>query len=75
MSKAYRVEFLCPKGTHTINFQRRCSKPSLSETEAMELCADEELSCTRANCGWHGKASSARVVRIIPFDWVLAPAP
>jgi hypothetical protein len=74
MSKAYRVEFLCPKGTHTINLQRRCSKPSLSESEAMKLCANEELACARPNCGWRGKASHTKVVRIIPFDWVLAPA-
>jgi hypothetical protein len=74
MSKAYRIEFTCPKGSHTISFQRKCSKPSLSETEAMKMYAHEEIFCTRANCGWRGKASRAKVARIIPFDWVLAPA-
>jgi hypothetical protein len=74
MSKAYRVEFLCPKGSHTINLQRKMPVASLSEDEAMEMFRDEELSCTRANCGWHGKASSARVIRILPFDWIFAPA-
>jgi len=74
MSKAYRVEFLCPKGSHTINLQKKMAIASLSEDEAMEMFGDVELSCTRANCGWHGKASNARVIRILPFDWVFAPA-
>ena len=69
MSKAYRVEFLCPKSGHTIRVQRRCSKSSLSETEAMEICGKEEISCTHASCGWRGtslqrKGSSGPPLRL-----------
>jgi hypothetical protein len=74
VSKAYRVVFECPKGGHYINLQRKCSKASLSETEAMEMFAEEEISCANPNCGWHGKVSGMKLLRILPFNWVLAPA-
>jgi len=73
MSLAYRMVFECPNG-HTINLQKKCGKASLSETEAMRLFGDEGLSCPYANCGWHGKASDAKLRRILPFNWILAPA-
>jgi hypothetical protein len=66
--------FECPNGRHNINLQKKCSSVSLSEDEAMELFGDEEISCTGPNCGWHGKASSTRLLRILPFNWVLSPA-
>ena len=72
MSLAYRIVFQCPKG-HNINLQRKCGNASLSETEAMKLFGDEELSCLHANCGWHGKASEATLRRILPFNWIFAP--
>jgi hypothetical protein len=74
MNKAYRVVFQCPKGNHNINLQRKCSKASLSEAEAMELFGREELSCASPRCGWHGKASETRLLRILPFNWVLSAA-
>ena len=74
MSKAYRVVFECPKGGHNINFQRKVSKASLSDTEAMEMFGDEEISCTNRDCGWRGKASKTKLLRILPFDWIFVPA-
>ena len=73
MSLAYRIVFECPNG-HSINLQKKCSNVSLSETEAMKLFGDEKLSCSHANCGWQGKASEAKLRRILPFNWILAPA-
>jgi hypothetical protein len=73
MSKAYRIVFECPKGGHNINFQRKCSAPSLSDIEAMEMFGDEQISCTNPDCGWHGKASKTKLLRILPFYWVLSP--
>jgi hypothetical protein len=35
-----------------------------------EIFGDVELSCQRLKCGWHGKASTARLLRILPFNWV-----
>jgi hypothetical protein len=72
MSLAYRIVFECPNG-HNINLQKKCGNVSLSETEAMKLFGDEELACPYANCGWHGKASEAKLRRILPFNWILAP--
>jgi hypothetical protein len=66
--------FECPKGHHTINLQKKCANTRLSEEEAMEMFGDEEVSCTTANCGWHGKASRTKLLRILPFNWILAPA-
>jgi hypothetical protein len=74
MSKAYRVVFECPKDGHNINFQRKCSKASLSDDEAMELFGDEKISCTNPSCGWSGKANKARLLRVLPFYWVFLPA-
>jgi hypothetical protein len=71
MSLAYRIVFECPNG-HNINLQKKCGNVSLSETEAMKLFGGEELSCPYANCGWHGKASKAKLRRILPFNWILA---
>jgi hypothetical protein len=73
MSNAYRIVFECPKGGHDINFQRKCSVASLSDIEAMEMFGDEQISCTDPNCGWHGKASKTKLLRILPFYWVLSP--
>jgi hypothetical protein len=73
MSLAYRIVFECPNG-HNINLQRKCGNVSLSEGEAMKLFGDEELSCSNANCRWHGKASNTRLVRILPFNWILSPS-
>jgi hypothetical protein len=74
MSKAYRVVCECPKGGHNINFQQKCSKASLSDVEAMEMFGDEEISCTNPDCGWHGKVSKTRLLRIMPFNWIFSPA-
>ena len=71
MSLAYRIVFECPKGGHNINLQKKCST-RLSEAEAMEMFGDEQLSCSNPTCGWHGKASKARVLRMLPFDWILS---
>ena len=73
MSLAYRIVFECPKG-HNINLQKKCGNVSLSEADAMKLFGDEELSCSNANCCWQGKASKARLVRILQFNWILSPA-
>jgi hypothetical protein len=72
MSNAYRFVFECPNG-HNINLQRKCTKESLSETEALEIVGDVEVSCDKLKCGWHGKASTARLLRILPFNWILSP--
>jgi hypothetical protein len=65
--------FECPNGSHHINLQKKCTSVSLSETEAMKMFGDEELSCTCPSCGWRGKASKTRLLRILPFNWILAP--
>ena len=73
MSLAYRIVFECPNG-HQINLQKVCPNVSLTEDEAMTLFGAEDLSCAKADCGWHGKASKARILRLLPFNWILAPA-
>jgi hypothetical protein len=74
MSLAYRIIFECPNGRHNINLQKKCDNVSLSEAEAMKIFGNEELSCTNPNCGWHGKASKTRLLRILPFNWILSPS-
>jgi len=74
MNKAYRFVFVCPKGGHDITLQRKCSRASLSELEAMELFGGEKISCASPQCGWRGKASKAKLRRILPFNWVFSPA-
>jgi len=74
MSQAYRIVFECPSGHHYINFQRKLSKPSLSDIEVIDLFGEEEISCSNEKCGWHGKASAAKILRIMPFKWVFQPA-
>ena len=59
MSNAYRFVFECPNG-HNINLQRKCTKEALSETEALEIFGDIEVSCEKLKCGWRGKASKAK---------------
>jgi hypothetical protein len=66
--------FECPKGHHNINLQKKCPNRSLSETDAMKMFGNEEIACADPACGWHGKASRTRLLRILPFDWILAPA-
>src|SRR5215469_1517788 len=73
MSLAYRIVFECPKG-HNINLQKKCGTVSMSEADAIKLFGDEELSCSNPACRWHGKASKAKLVRILPFNWILSPA-
>jgi len=73
MSQAYRMVFLCPNG-HNMNLQRKCRKPSLSETEASKIFGNEQMSCAHPDCGWRGKASKARLLRILPFNWIFSPA-
>jgi hypothetical protein len=73
MSKAYRIVFACPKGGHNINLQRKCSKPALSENDAMKIFGKEEITCDSPRCGWHGKVSNTRLLRILPFDWIFSP--
>jgi hypothetical protein len=71
MTNAYQFIFECPSG-HSLHFERKCDRESLSQTEAMEMFGDVELSCQRLKCGWQGKASTARLLRILPFNWVLS---
>ncbi len=33
-----------------------------------------EIACVDPNCGWHGKASKTKLLRILPFDWIFSPA-
>jgi predicted RNA-binding Zn-ribbon protein involved in translation (DUF1610 family) len=74
MSQAYQVVFECPKGGHYINLQRKCSRASLSEDEAIQLFGNEELACQSPKCGWRGKVSKTKLLRILPFNWILSPA-
>jgi hypothetical protein len=74
MNKAYQVVFECPKGHHTINLQRKSTRASLSEKEAMKLFGNEVVSCPNPGCGWHGKASKTRVLRVLSFNWLYSPA-
>jgi hypothetical protein len=74
MSLAYRIVFECPSDHHNINLQKKCTTVSLTGNEAMTFFGDEELSCPNPRCGWHGKASKAKLLRILPFNWVLSPA-
>lgn len=74
MSLAYRIVFECPNGRHNINLQKKCSIVSLSEIEATKIFADEELSCPNPDCGWRGKASGAKLLQVLPFNWILSPA-
>lgn len=39
----------------------------------MKMFGNEELECTNPNCGWHGKASKTKLLRILPFNWILSP--
>jgi hypothetical protein len=73
MSNAYQLVFECPKGGHNINFQRKCSRASLSLVEAIKLFGDERLSCGSPSCGWTGKAAKTKLLRIVPFNWVFSP--
>lgn len=68
------MTFECPKDHHNINLQKKCTQAILSETEAMKMFGNEELACTNPSCGWHGKASKTRLLRILPFNWILSPA-
>jgi hypothetical protein len=72
MSLAYRIVFTCPNG-HNINLQKKCDIVSLSEDVATKMFGNEQLSCLNGGCGWHGKASDARLIRILPFNWILSP--
>ena len=74
MSKAYRIVLACPKGGHNINLQRKCSEPTLSENEAMKIFGEVQLACESPRCGWTGKVSKTRLLRILPFDWIFSPA-
>lgn len=74
MISAYRLVFECPKDGHNINLQKKCNSRSLSEAEAMEMFGGEQLSCGNPNCGWHGKASKTKLLRILPFNWILSPS-
>jgi hypothetical protein len=71
MSNAYRFVFECPNG-HSMNMERKCRTESISEAEVIQEFGNEELSCAKASCGWHGKASNARLLRILPFNWVVS---
>ena len=73
MSLAYQIVFECPKG-HAINLQKKCTNASLSAAEVIRMFGDEMLSCSKPSCGWRGKASSAKLRRILPFNWVFSPA-
>jgi hypothetical protein len=46
--------------------------PSLSEIDAMNLFGEEEISCESPKCGWHGKVSKTKILRILPFDWIFS---
>jgi len=72
MNKAYQLVFACPKGDHHINLRRKCLRPSLSEIEAMQIFGDEDISCESPKCGWRGKASKTKLLRILPFDWIFS---
>jgi len=72
MSQAFQIVFECPKGGHQINLQRKCARASLSEHDAVALFGNEKVSCPK--CGWHGKVSMAKLLRILPFNWVFSPA-
>ena len=72
MNKAYQLVFACPKGGHNITLQRKCVMPSLSEIDAMKLFGEEEISCESPKCGWHGKVSKTKILRILPFDWIFS---
>ena len=72
MSQAYQVVFECPKGGHNINLQRKCPRATLSERDAVELFGNEKVSCP--TCGWHGSVSKTKLLRILPFNWILSPA-
>ncbi|HUK52434.1 MAG TPA: hypothetical protein VL099_03980 [Candidatus Binatia bacterium] len=74
MSQAYQVVFECPKGGHSINLQRRYPRASLSEDEAIKLFGNEEISCQSPKCGWRGKVSKTKLLRILPFNWIFSPA-
>jgi predicted RNA-binding Zn-ribbon protein involved in translation (DUF1610 family) len=74
MSQAYQVVFECPKGGHPINLQRKCARASLTVEEAIELFGNEELRCQSPKCGWRGKVAKTKLLRILPFNWILSPA-
>jgi hypothetical protein len=74
MNLIYRIVFECPNGHPNINLQKKCSNVSLSEAEARKMFGDKELSCMNPDCGWHGKGSKTRLLRFLPFNWILSPA-
>jgi hypothetical protein len=74
MSNAYQFIFECRKCRQNISVARKSSKPSLSEVESKKMFAGEEIRCDKADCGWHGKASRIRLLRVVPFQWIYSPA-
>jgi hypothetical protein len=69
MVNAYQLILQCPNG-HSITLQRKCSKRSLSEAQAMELVGRDEISCQSPKCSWHGTASKVKLLQILPFHWI-----
>jgi hypothetical protein len=74
VNKAYQIVFKCPKSGHNINLQKKSAQASLSESEAMKMFGNEEISCSDPHCRWQGKASRTELLRIVPFTWILSPA-
>lgn len=74
MSRAYQVVLECPKGGHPINLQRKCALSTLTEEEAIALFGKEEITCQSPKCGWRGKVSKTKLLRILPFNWIFSPA-
>lgn len=73
MSNAYQVVFECPKGGHAISLQRKSRKADISEAEVRAMFNGEQVACDQPNCGWRGKATRLKLLRIVPFDWILSP--
>jgi hypothetical protein len=39
----------------------------------MGLVGNDFIACEHAKCGWRGKAAKAKLLRILPFDWIFSP--
>jgi len=74
VSQAYRIVLECPKSGHPINVERKCAKSSLSEAEAIKMLGKKVISCGNPKCGWRGKVSALKLLRILPFNWIFTAA-
>ena len=61
MNKAYQLVLECPKCQQRISLQRKSAT----------VPGSEEIACI---CGWRGRARKAKLLQVVPFNWVYSKA-